>query len=100
GIIGGSVSPQTIGERLYQYRSPARPRMLGGSLVSEIHREEIIAIHLDTGDTECNRLDREVDRVGLLLYRYRDGILVVLDGEDHRHLPYAGEVERFTEVAL
>src|SRR5213079_1853440 len=100
GIVRGGVDAEAIRHALDQRRPLARVRTLDRLARGDIHREHVVAVHLDPGQAVGQRLLGDRLRVGLFLERHGDGPLVVLADEHDRDVPDPREVQRLVEVAL
>src|SRR3977135_2457060 len=65
-----------------------------------VHGHDVVAIHLLTDETRCDRLLRQRFGCSLKPQRYGNSPLII-DGDEHdRQLVHAREIHRFIDVAL
>src|SRR5258705_3033435 len=65
-----------------------------------VHGHDVVAIHLLTDETRCDRLLRERFGCGLETQRYGNSPLIIGGDEHDRQLVHTCEVHRLPEVAL
>src|SRR3990167_8647117 len=100
GVVGGGVVAEAVADALQQHRALAMAGTLQGDLHALVNGDDVVAVDLLAGKTGTYGLLRQCRRAALNAPRHRDRPLVIVDHEDHRQLPGAGDVERLEEVAL
>lgn len=86
-----------------QDRTWPHPGGAGGVAHRQIHRQHIVAVHLQRilrRNTVPDGLVREMRAPELLGRRGRQAPRVVFDADDHGQIPHRGHVHRFVEVAF
>ena len=89
-----------VGPGLDQRRPVARPRPCDGARAGVVDGEEVVAVDELAGDPVAGGAVGEARGRRLLAHGRRDGPAVVLEQEDDRRAPHAGEVQRLVRVAL
>src|ERR1035438_2304255 len=100
-IVGQGVRIGTNDVRMDERRTIAGAAMLGGAPESGIGDDRIGAVYffeMEVG--ESGDQARDVAAGGLHFNRDGDGVLVILDAEDHRQTAVGSGIERLPEFAF
>jgi hypothetical protein len=98
-VVVGRVGVVAVGVGLDERRAPTGARPLDGLRSAAVHLEDVVAVDTLGRHSVGRRPFRQASR-HLLGDRNRDGVLVVLDDENHREAADYRKVERLVEVAL
>src|SRR5258707_4056784 len=99
-VVRGRMIAEPVCDRLDEAGAAATSSRFDRLVGCRVHGHHVVAIHLLTDETRCDRLLRERFVCGLEPQGHGNSPLIVGDDEHDRQLVHTREIHRFKDVAL
>src|SRR5258707_9215943 len=100
GVVGVRMTADPVGDRIDEAGAAAFSSRFDRLVGCRVHGHDVVAIHLLTDETRCDRLLRQRFGCGLKPQWYGNSPLIIDGDEDDRQLVHTREIHRFIDVAL